>query len=149
MNLSYDSDGTSGAFMAVDTQFAFTEGHIRLLIWMCDMQAEFIERAIDDILESGDKPSDNMLNCREGCADLKVWALRLLEALEEEYEDDEDEEMSEDEEALLDDTEPDVSELAAFRDHLTSQWSENRSPMRPKRRTALQKLRAWLLSILQ
>ena len=149
MNISYDSDGTSGAFMAVDTQFAFTEGHIRLLIWMCDTQADFIERAIDDILESGDKPSDNMLNCREGCSDLKLWALRLLEALEEEYEDDDDEEMSEDEEALLDDTEPDVSELAAFRDLLASQWSENRSPKRPKRRTALQKLRAWLLSLLK
>ena len=145
MTLRYDQDSPSSGDMAVNTQFAFSEGHIRLLIWMCDTQADFIERAVDDILQQGDKPSDNMLNCREGIADLKCWALRLLDALDEEY--DEDEEISDDE---IDELpfDSDVGELEAFRDSLKDQWSENRSPRGPQRRTALQGLRAWLRSIL-
>ena len=145
MTLRYDQDSPSYGDMTVNTQFAFSEGHIRLLIWMCDTQADFIERAVDDILEQGDKPSDNMLNCREGIADLKCWALRLLDALEEEY--DEDEELSDDE---IDELpfDSDVGELEAFRDSLKDQWSDNRRAGRPQRRTALQSLRAWLRKIL-
>ena len=145
MTLSYDKSIPDEGDMAVNTQFAFSEGHIRLLIWMCDTQADFIERAVDDILEQGDKPSDNMLNCREGVADLKCWALRLLDALEEEY--DEDEELSDDEidELPLD---SDVGELEAFRDSLKDQWSHNRRPRGSQRRTPLQGLRAWLRKIL-
>lgn len=145
MTLRYDQDSPSPGDMAVNTQFAFSEGHIRLLIWMCDTQADFIERAVDDILQQGDKPSDNMLNCREGVADLKCWALRLLDALDEEY--DEDEEISDDE---IDEVpfDSDVGELEAFRDSLKDQWSDHRSPRGPQRRTPLQGLRAWLRSIL-
>ena len=145
MTLRYDQDSPSYGDMAVNTQFAFSEGHIRLLIWMCDTQAEFIERAVDDILEQGDKPSDNMLNCREGVADLKCWALRLLDALEEEY--DEDEELSDDE---IDEPpfDSDVGELEAFRDYLKTEWHANRRPRGSQRRTPLQGLRAWLRKIL-
>ena len=145
MTLSYDKSIPDEGDMAVNTQFAFSEGHIRLLIWMCDTQADFIERAVDDILEQGDKPSDNMLNCREGIADLKCWALRLLDALEEEY--DEDEDLSDDEiDELTFDS--DVGELEASRDSLKDQWSDNRRAGRPQRRTPLQGLRAWLRKIL-
>ena len=149
MTFSYDQGSPSQGDMAVNTQFAFSEGHIRLLLWMCDVQADFIERAVDDILEQGDQPSDNMLHCREGVADLKCWALRLLEALEEEDDYDEDEELSDDDIDDLYDPQADVSELEAFRDHLKIQWKANRSSRRPERRTALQSLRAWLLSLLQ
>ena len=149
MTFSYDQGSPSQGDMAVNTQFAFSEGHIRLLLWMCDVQADFIERAVDDILEQGDQPSDNMLHCREGVADLKCWALRLLEALEEEDDYDEDEELSDDDIDDLYDPQADVSELEAFRDHLKIQWKANRSSTRPERRTALQSLRAWLLSLLQ
>lgn len=148
MTFSYDQGSPTEGDMAVNTQFAFTEGHIRLLLWMCDVQAEFIERAVDDILEQGDQPSDNMLHCREGVADLKCWALRLLEALEEEDDYDEDEELSDDDIEDLYDPQADVSELEAFRDHLKIQWKANRSSARPERRTALQSFRAWLRSIL-
>ena len=146
MTLRYDQGSPAEGDMTVNTQFAFTEGHIRLLLWMCDTQAEFIERAVDDILEQGDKPSDSMLNCREGIADLKCWALRLLEALDEEY--DEDEEMGDDEEDEPFEPETDVGELEAFRDYLKTEWQANRSSRRPKRRTSLQGLRAWLRKIL-
>ena len=153
MTLRYDQDSPAEGDMAVNTQFAFTEGHIRLLLWMCDTQAEFIEHAIDDILQQNDKPSDNMLNCREGIADLKCWALRLLEALEEEYDEDEEvgdnDEVGDDEEEIeLFDPETDVGELEAFRDYLKIQWQANRSPARSQRRTPLQGLRAWLRKIL-
>lgn len=148
MTFGYDQGSPSQGDMAVNTQFAFSEGHIRLLLWMCDVQADFIERAVDDILEQGDQPSDNMLHCREGIADLKCWALRLLEALEEEDEYDEDEELSDDDIEDLYDPQADVSELEAFRDHLKIQWKANRSSARPERRTALQSFRAWLRSIL-
>ena len=148
MTFRYDQESPTEGDMAVNTQFAFTEGHIRLLLWMCDVQADFIERAVDDILEQGDQPSDNMLHCREGVADLKCWALRLLEALEEEDDYDEDEELSDDDIEDLYDPQADVSELEAFRDHLKIQWKANRSPARPERRTPLQSFRAWLRSIL-
>ena len=148
MTFSYDQGSPSQGDMAVNTQCAFSEGHIRLLLWMCDVQADFIERAVDDILEQGDQPSDNMLHCREGVADLKCWALRLLEALEEEDDYDEDEELSDDDIEDLYDPQADVSELEAFRDHLKIQWKANRSPARPERRTPLQGFRAWLRSIL-
>ena len=146
MTVRYDQGSPAEGDKTVNTQFAFTEGHIRLLLWMCDTQAEFIERAVDDILEQGDKPSDNMLNCREGIADLKCWALRLLGALEDEY--DEDEEIGDDEAEELFEPETDAGELEAFRDYLKIQWQANRRATKPKRRTALQSLRAWLRKIL-
>lgn len=129
--------------MAVNTQFMFTEGHIRLLIWMCDAQQDYLERACDDILKQGDQPSDSLLNCREGIAELKIWAHRLLEALEEE--DDDEDEMGDDEE--FDDTLSDDG-IEAAREALQVKWDVHRGTPRRARRTALQKLRAWLRSIL-
>lgn len=149
MTFGYDQDSPFQGDMTVNTQFAFSEGHIRLLLWMCDVQADFIERAVDDILEQGDQPSDNMMHCREGVADLKCWALRLLEALEEPDEYDEEEELSDDDIDALYDPQADVSELEAFRDHLKIQWKKNRSPRRSQRRTPLQGFRSWLQSLLQ
>ena len=148
MTFRYDQVSPSEGDMTVNTQFAFTEGHIRLLVWMCDTQADYIESAVDDILQQGDTPSDNILHCREGIADLKCWALRLQEALDEEY--DEDEELGDDnEEDELFELQTDDDELEAFRDYLKVQWKTNRNSRRQKRRTSLQGFRAWLRSILQ
>ena len=55
------------------TQFTFTEGHIRLLIWMCDQQAEALENCFDEALKNNEDPSDVVLNCREGVFELKCW----------------------------------------------------------------------------
>ena len=148
MTFRYDQVSPSEGDMTVNTQFAFTEGHIRLLVWMCDTQADYIESAVDDILQQGDTPSDNILHCREGIADLKCWALRLQEALDEEY--DEDEELGDDDdEDELFEPQADDNELEAFRDYLKVQWKTNRDFRRQKRRTPLQGFRAWLRSILQ
>lgn len=149
MTFRYDHESHTEGDMTVNTQFAFSEGHIRLLIWMCDAQADFIERAVDEVLEQGDQPTDNLMHCREGVADLKCWALRLLDALEEEQDYDEEEELSDDEIEDLYDPQADVSELETFRDYLKVQWQKNRSPRRPERRTALQGFRSWVQSLLQ
>jgi hypothetical protein len=133
--------------MAVNTQFMFTEGHIRLLIWMCEAQAQFIEEACNDILQVGEQPSESLMNCREGVADLKCWALRLLEALEE---DDDEDEMDDDEDELYDpSTEQAENDVEALRDALQIRWNIHRGVRRPQRRTPLQGLRNWLLSLLQ
>ena len=100
MTSSYDQDMPAKDDMTVSTQFMFTEGHIRLLIWMCEAQAQFIDEACDDVLRSGEHPSDSLLHCREGVADLKCWGLRLLEALEEDDDEDEAEDDDEDDEEL-------------------------------------------------
>lgn len=147
MTSSYDRDMPANEDMTVSTQFMFTEGHIRLLIWMCEAQAQFIDEACDEILQSGDCPSDSLLHCREGVADLKCWALRLLEALEE---DDDEEQMDNDEDESFDPSaETAQNDVEALRNALQVQWNVNRSPRRPQPRTPLQGLRNWILSILQ
>lgn len=142
MTSSYDQDVPRSSSMAVNTQFVFTEGHIRLLIWMCDTQREYLERACDDILKQGEQPSDNLLNCREGITELKVWAHRLLEALEED--DDDEDEMGDDKE--LDDFFSDDG-IEAAREALQIKWDVYRGTPRRERRTVLQKLWGWLRSI--
>jgi len=147
MTSSYHRDMPAKDNMAVNTQFMFTEGHIRLLIWMCEAQAQFIEEACNDVLQAGEQPSESLMNCREGVADLKCWALRLLEALGE---DDDEDEMDDDEDELFDPSaEQAQNDVEALRDALQIRWHVNRNPGRPQRRTPLQGLRSWLLSILQ
>jgi len=143
MTSSYDQDVPRPNPMAVNTQFMFTEGHIRLLIWMCETQQEYLEGACNDILKQGDQPSDSLLNCREGITELKIWAHRLLEAIEEE--DDDEDEMGD-----LEDDPEEIEDhgVEAVREALQVQWDVHRGTPRRQRRTALQKLRAWLRSIL-
>lgn len=145
MTSSYHQDMPANDDMAVNTQFMFSEGHVRLLIWMCEAQAQFIDEACNDILQQGDQPSESLMNCREGVADLKCWALRLLEALEE---DDDEDEMDDDEDELFDPS-AEQADVEALRDALQIRWNVHRSAGRPQRRTPLQGLRSWLLSILQ
>lgn len=145
MTSSYDRDMPAKDDMTVSTQFMFTEGHIRLLIWMCEAQAQFIDEACDDVLRSGEHPSDSLLHCREGVADLKCWGLRLLEALEE---DDDEDEMDDDWDDFSEaSTEAAQRDVEALRNALQVQWSLDRSPRRPQRRTPLQNLRSWILSL--
>ena len=133
--------------MAVNTQFMFTEGHIRLLIWMCEAQAQFIEEACDDVLKEGGRPSENLMHCREGVADLKCWALRLLDALEEE--DDDEDEMDDDEAEFIESlSEQAKTDVEALRNALQIRWDVHRSAGGQKRRTPLQGLRNWLRSLL-
>jgi len=146
MKSSYSQDMPSRDPMAVDTQFMFTEGHIRLLIWMCDAHQDYLDRACDDILKQGDSPSDNLMNCREGIAELKVWAHRLLEALEE----DDDEDEMDDPEYLseIDDTELSKDGLDDVREALDMRWRVHRNTARPPKHDPIQMLRAWLRSLL-
>jgi hypothetical protein len=147
MTSSYDRDMPAKDDMTVSTQFMFTEGHIRLLIWMCEAQAQFIDEACDNILQSGDCPSDSLLHCREGIADLKCWALRLLDALEA---DDDEEQMDDDEDESFDPSSQKAKDnVEALRNALQVEWGHDRDARRPQRRTPLQGLRNWLLSILQ
>ena len=132
--------------MAVDTQFMFTEGHIRLLIWMCDAHQDYLDRACDDILKQGDPPSDNLMNCREGIAELKVWAHRLLEALEED--DDEDEMDDPEYVSEIDETELPKDGLDDVREALDLRWRVHRNTARPPKHNPIQMLRAWLRSLL-
>lgn len=143
---SYDQDMPHREPMAVDTQFMFTEGHIRLLIWMCDAHQDYLDRACDDILKQGDSPSDNLMNCREGIAELKIWAHRLLEALEEEEDEDE---MGEPEEfSEINETELSKEELDDVREALDMRWRVHRNTARPPKHNPVQMLRAWLRSLL-
>jgi len=146
MKSSYSQDMPSRDPMAVDTQFMFTEGHIRLLIWMCDAHQDYLDRACDDILKQGDSPSDNLMNCREGIAELKVWAHRLLEALEE----DDDEDEMDDPEYLseIDETELSKDGLDDVREALDMRWRVHRNTARPPKHDPIQMLRAWLRSLL-
>ena len=140
MSYGYDSENAFGE-MSASTQFTFTEGHIRLLIWMCDQQAEQLENCFDEALKNNEDPSDVVLNCREGVYELKCWALRLLEQLEYPDDDemeDEDEDLAEDELALQE-----------FRQDLILRSQIHRANQRTKERPgALQKLRLWVLSVL-
>lgn len=146
MKSSYSQDMPSRDPMAVDTQFMFTEGHIRLLIWMCDAHQDYLDRACDDILKQGDSPSDNLMNCREGIAELKVWAHRLLEAIEED--DDEDEMDDPEYVSEIDETELSKDGLDDVREALDLRWRVHRNTARPPKRDPVQMLRAWLRSLL-
>ena len=140
MSQSYDPENAFSE-MSASTQFTFTEGHIRLLIWMCDQQAEQLENCFDESLRNDEEPSDIVLNCREGVYELKCWALRLLDQLEYPEEDemaDEDEDLTEDELALQE-----------FRQDLILRSQVHRAAKRPEERPSpLQKLRLWVLSVL-
>ena len=140
MSYGYDSENAFGE-MSASTQFTFTEGHIRLLIWMCDQQAEQLENCFDEALKNNEDPSDVVLNCREGVYELKCWALRLLEQLEYPDDDemeDEDEDLAEDELALQE-----------FRQDLILRSQVHRAAQRREERPGpLQKLRLWVLSVL-
>ena len=126
--------------MAADTQFAFTEGHIRLLLLMCDQQAEQLQSCVDEALRHNEQPSDVLLNCREGVLDLKSWALRLLDHLEYSDEDEEQDEVQNLEEDF---------ELQAFRQDLILRSQIHRVTQKPRERPGpIQKLRLWLLSVL-
>lgn len=122
--------------MAPNADFQFTEGHIRILLWMCESHQDWIDVASAEIMRNGERPSDNLMRCREGIADLKCWGLRLLEVIEatpddEEYDEDDDEHSE---------------ELVDFSDDLQAEWSLYRSA-RGRSLHPLQKLRTWLLSL--
>ena len=140
MSQSYDPENAFSE-MSASTQFTFTEGHIRLLIWMCDQQAEQLENCFDEALKNNEDPSDVVLNCREGVYELKCWALRLLEQLDYPDDDemaDEGEDFTEDELALQE-----------FRQDLILRSQVHRAAeRREERKGAFQKLRLWLLSVL-
>lgn len=150
MTSSYDQDMPKDESMAVDTQFMFTEGHIRLLIWMCDTQQDYLEAACDDIFKQGDCPSDTLMNCREGVAELKIWAHRLLDSLEEEeeYELDDEEEIDEDEELEDDSVYCGPDDIESLREALQIKWRVHRGSEGPERQNPIQKLRSWLRSLL-
>ena len=140
MTYDYDSENVFDE-MSASTQFTFTEGHIRLLIWMCDQHAEQLENCFDEALKNNEDPSDVVLNCREGVYELKCWALRLLEQLDYPDDDemeDEDEDLTEDELALQ-----------QFRQDLILRSQVHRAAQRREERPGpLQKLRLWVLSVL-
>jgi len=124
---------------APNADFEFTEGHVRILLWMCDSHQEWVDNACAKIMQNGEMPSDNLMRCREGIADLKCWALRLLEIIEatpddEEYDDDDDDD--------------DPSELARFTGDLEAEWSQYRG-LGGRSSRPLQKLRRWLVSLLK
>ena len=76
---------------APNADFEFTEGHVRILLWMCDSHQDWIEAACAKIMQNGEMPSDNLMRCREGIADLKCWGLRLLDVIEATPDDEDDE----------------------------------------------------------
>ena len=127
--------------MAPNADFQFTEGHVRILLWMCDSHQEWIDEASAQLMRNGEQPSDNLMRCREGIADLKCWALRLLEVIEATPFDDDDEEDDDDEP-----DDDDLSELADFINNLEAQWHDDRSA---RRRSAhpIQKLQRWFMSL--
>lgn len=124
--------------MAPNADFQFTEGHVRILLWMCESHQDWIDVASAEIMRNGERPSDNLMRCREGIADLKCWALRLLEVIEatpddEEYDDEDDEDEY-------------SSRLEDFTDNLEIEWRLHRSSGR-RSVHPLQKLRTWILSL--
>jgi hypothetical protein len=127
--------------MAPNADFQFTEGHVRILLWMCDSHQEWIDNASAELMRNGEQPSDNLMRCREGIADLKCWAYRLLEVIEATPFDDDDEEDDDDEP-----DDDDLSELADFIHNLETQWHGDRGV---GRRSAhpVQKLQRWLMSL--
>ena len=106
--------------MAPNADMQFTEGHVRLLLWMCNAHQDWVDDAIAQIMREGETPSDNLMFCREGLVDLKVWSLRLLEVIEATPDDEEDE----GEQELTDEHLP---ELEDFINNLETQWRDDRS----------------------
>lgn len=127
---------------APNADFQFTEGHVRVLLWMCDNHQDWVDRAVRDVMKNGDQPSDNLMNCREGINDLKCWGLRLLEVIEATPDDDDDEYDDDD----YDDEDQDDG-TESFADDLDAQWRKYRG-LGNRRRAPLQKLRKWLVSLL-
>ena len=128
--------------MAPNADFQFTEGHVQILLWMCDSHQDWIDSASAEIMRNGEMPSDNLMRCREGIADLKCWGLRLLEVIEATPFDDDDEDDDDDQD--LDDEH--LPELEDFINNLEREWYNHRSA---GRRTAhpLQKLQGWVMSL--
>jgi hypothetical protein len=124
--------------MAPNADFQFTEGHIRILLWMCESHQDWIDAASAEIMRNGEMPSDNLMRCREGIADLKCWAFRLLEVIEATPDDEEYDDEDDDDEYL--------SELADFANNLEAEWSVYRGVGR-RSPHPLQKLRKWVLSL--
>ncbi len=128
---------------APNADFQFTEGHVRILLWMCDSHQDWIDEASAKIMQNGEMPSDNLMRCREGIADLKCWGFRLLEVIES-MSDDED--YDDDDEDEFDLSNVDSAELADFVSHLEAGWSVHRCAGR-RSTHPVQKLRRWLLSL--
>lgn len=124
---------------APNADFEFTEGHVRILLWMCDSHQEWVDNACAEIMRGGETPTDNLMRCREGIADLKCWAYRLLEIIEATPDDEDDDD---------DEVEFNVNsqELANFANNLEAEWSVYR---RSGGRSVhpVQKLRRWLVSL--
>ena len=127
--------------MAPNADFQFTEGHVRILLWMCDSHQEWIDNASAELMRNGEQPSDNLMRCREGIADLKCWAYRLLEVIEATPFDDDDEDDDD-----LDDDDEYLPELEDFINNLETQWRDNRSTG-GRSAHPVQKLRGWLMSL--
>ena len=125
---------------APNADFEFTEGHVRILLWMCESHQQWIDEASARIMQNGEMPSDNLMRCREGIADLKCWGLRLLEVIEA-TPDDEDDEYDDD-----DDDDVDSQELANFASNLEAEWRLHRC-VGGRSAHPVQKLRRWLLSL--
>jgi len=127
---------------ATKTDFEFTEGHIRILLWMCDSHQDWIDAASAKIMQNGEMPSDNLMRCREGIADLKCWAFRLLDVIEATPNDEDDEDDGD-----LNDDDEYLSRLEDFEQTLEEQWRVHRN-FEGRSAHPLQKLRRWLLSVL-
>ena len=132
--------------MTEDTSFMFTEGHIRLLIWMCEEQQKVIQEACDVILQTEQQPADALLNAREGVIDLKAWGYRLLEVVEadDDEDDDDDEEIGDTEEPMSAITKDDIK---SFREALQERRPLHRNNPKRTGGNLLQKLRRWYLSL--
>ena len=46
---------------APNGDFEFTEGHVRILLWMCDSHQEWVDNACAEIMRGGETPSDNLM----------------------------------------------------------------------------------------
>jgi hypothetical protein len=40
--------------MAPNADFQFTEGHVRILLWMCDSHQEWIDNASAELMRNGE-----------------------------------------------------------------------------------------------
>jgi hypothetical protein len=125
---------------APNADFQFTEGHVRLLLWMCQSHQEWIDSAIAEVMKNGEQPTENLMRCREGIADLKCWGWRLLEIIEATPDDGDDDEEYDDED--------EDDELGDFAADLEAQWRLHRSAGR-RAQNPVQKLRSWLVSLLR
>ncbi len=134
--------------MAADTHFTFTEGHIRLLIWMCEVQQETIQEACEILLQRDEQPSDALLHAREGVLDLKTWGFRLLSCVE----DLENEDENTDEALEVGDTKSSygaitTDDIKDFREALEGRRPLHRDSPERKGGNFLQKLRRWYMSL--